>query len=77
VSWDPGIRRRVQDGLSPGPDGEDEFDAVIGLLGMIAVITGVIPSGEPGDDPAVTSIEGWILGRPADRGTSPGSPPPQ
>lgn len=67
VAWDAGVRCRVEDGLSAGPDGEDEFDAVIGLLGMIAVITGALPSGEPDDDPAVTTVEGWILGRPAVR----------
>jgi hypothetical protein len=71
VGWDAGVRSRVEDGLSAGPDGEDEFDAVIGLLGMIAVITGTLPSGEPDDDPAVTTVEGWILGRPAVR-VSPG-----
>lgn len=67
VTWEAGVRARLADGLSPGPDGEDEFDAVIGLLGMIAVISGVMPSGEPRDDPAVTTTEGWILGRPAVR----------
>jgi hypothetical protein len=67
VSWDAAVRRRVEDGLSAGPDGEDEFDAVIGLLGVIAVVTGAIPSGQPDDDPAVTATEGWILGRMAAR----------
>lgn len=67
VAWDAGVRSRLEGGLSPGPDGEDEFDAVIGLLGMIAVITGVIASGEPRDDPAVITTEGWILGRSAVR----------
>jgi len=67
VSWDAGIRRRVEAGLSPGLDGEDEFDAVIGLLGVIAVVTGAIPSGEPDHDPAITTTEGWILGRVAAR----------
>jgi hypothetical protein len=65
VGWHTGVRRRVEDGLSPGPDGEDEFDAVIGLLGVIAVVTGVIPSGEPYGDPAIATTEGWILGRQA------------
>jgi hypothetical protein len=63
VGWEGSIRSRVAAGLSPGPDGEDEFDAVVGLLGVIAVVTGALPSGEP-DDPAIATTEGWILGRP-------------
>jgi hypothetical protein len=65
VSWDPPLLRRVEAGLSAGPNGEDEFDAVVGLLGMIAVITGTIPTGEPRHNPAIPAVEGWILGRPA------------
>jgi hypothetical protein len=30
---------------------------------MISVLRGATPSGEPPDDPAVTTLEGWILGR--------------
>lgn len=63
VSWNETLLRRVEHGLSEGPNGEDEFDAIVGLLGMLAVITGATPSGEPEDDD-VTSVEGWILGRP-------------
>lgn len=63
VEWDPVIASRIASGFDPGINGEDEFDAVIGLLGMIAVAQGSMPSGEPRDDPAVTSVEGWILGR--------------
>jgi hypothetical protein len=62
VSWHPGVLSRVEAGFSAGPHGEDEFDAVAGLLGMIAVVTGTIPPGEP-PDAEITTIEGWILGR--------------
>jgi len=65
------IARRVGAGLADGPAGEDEFDAVVGVLGMIAVVTGAIPAGAPDDDPAVLATEGWILGRPADPQTTP------
>ena len=65
VEWDAGIRRRVESGFSDNSNGEDEFDAVVGLLGMIAVVTGAIDAGVPSDDPAVISTEGWILGRAA------------
>jgi hypothetical protein len=63
VSWDPAVGRRVRAGFASGPCGEDEFDAMVGLLAMIAVVTGAIPAGEPREDPAVTAVEGWILGR--------------
>ncbi len=63
VTWHPGILCRVEEGFSDGANGEDEFDSVTGLLAMIAVVTGALPAGEPLDDPAITTTEGWILGR--------------
>ena len=66
VEWQEEPRQRVESGFSEEANGEDEFDAVVGLLGMISVITGVVDSGEPEDDPAVTAVEGWILGRKSD-----------
>jgi hypothetical protein len=65
VDWDAGVLRRVRAGCGAGPAGEDEFDAVVGVLGMISVMTGAVAPGVPADDPAVTSTEGWILGRSA------------
>jgi hypothetical protein len=63
VGWDSRIRDRVRAGFSDGPSGEDEFDAVIGLLAMISVVTGALPPGEARDDQAICTVEGWILGR--------------
>ncbi|MGN6793180.1 MAG: hypothetical protein ACTHJW_12425 [Streptosporangiaceae bacterium] len=63
VSWDHRVSRRVEEGFGDGANGEDEFDAVIGLLAMIGVATGTVAPGEPADDPAVAAVEGWILGR--------------
>ncbi|HVB43384.1 MAG TPA: hypothetical protein VNF47_11855 [Streptosporangiaceae bacterium] len=63
VGWEARIAGRVRQGFSAGANGEDEFDAVTGLLGMIGVLSGTIPAGEPGDDPCVATTEGWILGR--------------
>jgi hypothetical protein len=63
VSWDPAIRRRAEAGFAAGPTGEDEFDSVVGVLGMIAVVTGTIAAGPPPGDPALATTEGWILGR--------------
>ncbi len=62
VSWHPGVLARVEEGFSAGPNGEDEFDATVGLLGMIAVVTGTIAPGEP-PGAEITTTEGWILGR--------------
>jgi hypothetical protein len=75
VEWDASIRRRVASGFSDDRNGEDEFDAVIGLLAMIAVVAGAIDVGVPADDPVIISTEGWILGRAADGPTRrPGQP---
>jgi hypothetical protein len=55
-------RVEIEDGFGGGADGEDRFDAMVGLVGMLQVVLGERASGEP-DDPAVTRIEGWILGQ--------------
>lgn len=44
------------------PNGNDAFDAVIGLFGMLEVVLGYRATGEP-IDKAVSDIEGWILGQ--------------
>jgi hypothetical protein len=49
-------------GFSDGPEGEDQFDAVVGLLGMLDVLESRRPDGAPASD-AVTTWEGWILGQ--------------
>lgn len=54
------LEREIEDGFGPGSDGEDPFDAVVGLLGMLDVVFGSLASGEPRDD--TTQIEGWMLG---------------
>jgi hypothetical protein len=54
--------REIEDGFGNRADGEDRFDAVVGLLGMLNVLLGRRPSGEP-EDEAVRSVEGWILGQ--------------
>src|SRR5690606_38760411 len=60
----PALVREIADGFGPRSVGEARFDAVIGLFGMLNVVRGARPSGEP-DDPAVRRIEGWILGQAA------------
>jgi hypothetical protein len=53
----------IADGFGPRPSGEDPFDAVLGLLGMIEVVEGRRPSGETNTS---DNWEGWILGQIAD-----------
>ena len=54
----------VSNGFGPKKSGEDPFDALLGLLGMIAVATGNKSSGiGNADEPShVRTVEGWILG---------------
>lgn len=54
----------ITGGFSARSVGEDQFDALVGLLGMIDVIEGHRDEGCP-DLPCVTRWEGWILGQAA------------
>jgi hypothetical protein len=58
----PELETALKDGFGPSPDGEDPFDAVVGLFGMLNVILGYRPPGEP-EEEAIRKIEGWILGQ--------------
>lgn len=44
------------------PQGDDAFDAVVGLFGMLQVCLGQRALGEP-DESIIRCVEGWILGR--------------
>jgi len=50
-----------------GFEHEDDFDATIGLLSMLLIVTGQRAPGLPTDDPHIRTIEGWILGQSAER----------
>jgi hypothetical protein len=65
VSLHPALCEEIKEGFGASRDGEDRFDAVVGVLGMLNVVLGLRPSGEP-DDPVVRRIEGWMLGLQAD-----------
>lgn len=62
---DRGVRLNSQlednlaDGFGSDRSGDDRFDAVVGLFGMLDVVFGNLMSGEPEDD--TIKIEGWIL----------------
>lgn len=55
------LRTEIMDGFGSRADGEDRFDAVVGLFGMLNILLGNRESGEPLDDPHL-AVEGWILG---------------
>lgn len=55
------LQDSIDSGFGPKADGEDCFDAVVGLFGMLDVVLGNRPSGERDDD--ITKVEGSILGQ--------------
>lgn len=54
----------VADGFGADAAGEDRFDSVIGLLGLIGVLEGSRPDFVP-EDPWIRRWEGWVLGQTA------------
>jgi len=62
VNLDEHLRLTILDGFGRSPQGEDAFDAVVGLWGMLEVVLGRRPAGEP-QDKAIRKVEGWILGQ--------------
>jgi hypothetical protein len=66
VTLTPRVAAVVEDGFGPSSQGEEPFDSLVGLLGMLRTILGHCPAGEPRDDPAVLNVEGWILGQQAE-----------
>jgi len=58
----PGLIDSIEAGFDNLPDGEDRFDALVGLYGMINVVEGNHSSGEP-VPPHISKIEGWIFGQ--------------
>ena len=58
----PACYRAIVDGFGAGADGEDPFDAMVGVLGMLWMVEGKRPLHEPTDN-EIRKIEGWILGQ--------------
>ena len=61
VSASHRLSAQLAQGFGPRPDGEDPFDAVVALLGMLDVVLGRTALHEP-EDPIIREVEGWILG---------------
>jgi len=53
----------IEDGFGARVDGEDRFDAVVGLIGMLDTLLDPEGVPEPSAE-AVVRIEGWIFGQP-------------
>jgi hypothetical protein len=59
VSLDEPLIAMIQNGF---PEGDDAFDASVGLFGILEVVLGWRESGDPLDDQR-SKVEGWILGQ--------------
>ena len=64
VSPSRALAAAIRDGFGADAKGEDRFDSVIGLLGLIGVLEGDRPDFVP-DDPWIRNWEGWVLGQTA------------
>jgi hypothetical protein len=62
IDLDVSIRHLLLKGFDDAPTGEDRFDAFVGLYGMINIIQGNHPAGEP-LLPHISKVEGWIFGQ--------------
>ena len=59
---DDELAHAIVNGFGADASGEDRFDTLLGLLGLLAVLDGRQPDFVP-DDPAITRWEGWVLGQ--------------
>jgi hypothetical protein len=64
VTPDADLAWMIQAGFGTDAAGEDRFDSLIGLLGLIGVIDGKRPDFIP-EDPMIRAWEGWVLGQTA------------
>ena len=64
VTPDVVLAEMIQPGFGTDAAGEDRFDSLIGLLGLIGVIDGKRPDFIP-EDPMIRAWEGWVLGQTA------------
>jgi hypothetical protein len=67
VHLTPDLRAAIDRGFGPRAAGEDPFDSVVGVMGIVEVLLGGRPDGAPAD-PAVVNVEGWIFGQPSRSG---------
>lgn len=58
----PDLLTMIEDGFGADINGEDRFDALLGLFAMLEIVEGKHAEGAP-NEPAIRQWEGWILGR--------------
>ncbi|MFN8451584.1 MAG: hypothetical protein U0521_24100 [Anaerolineae bacterium] len=61
IRLEPVLVDAIRDGFGGDALGEDRFDSLVGLFGMLNVVLGRRPPGDP-RAPEVAHVEGWILG---------------
>lgn len=64
VTPDTALAEAITFGFGTDAAGEDRFDSLIGLLGLIGVTDGKRPDFIP-EDPMIRAWEGWVLGQTA------------
>ena len=62
VSFDDSLQPLIRDGFGDLASGEDQFDSLIGLAGMLDVVLGARPEMPPMSNER-RLVEGWILGQ--------------
>jgi hypothetical protein len=61
VELSDALREQILDGFGADASGEDRFDAVAGLFGLLDVALGLSLCPEP-EQPLIRDVEGWIMG---------------
>ncbi|MFC0269352.1 DUF429 domain-containing protein [Kushneria aurantia] len=61
ITFDADLAREMVAGFGPSPAREDDFDALLGLVLMVAIVEGRMGA-EPGLNDPQRLLEGWILG---------------
>jgi hypothetical protein len=64
ASATPALHTSMSDGFGSKPNGEDQFDSVLGVLCVLGVLAGLRPDRSPAD-PSILTWEGWVLGQTA------------
>lgn len=62
LDLDPSLEHAIRMGFTSASNGEDRFDAVVGLYGMINIVLGGRQFQEP-ILPVIQKVEGWIFGQ--------------
>lgn len=64
VALDQPTLTKIDGGFGTKKDGEDPFDALVGLCSMLEVVLGYRADGAPNEE-RIRKVEGWILGQAA------------